>query len=244
MASELPFCAFVLAGGLGTRLRQVVADRPKPLALVHGTPFLELLLNSLAHKGVREFVLLTGYKGDMIEEHFSSYKASGITIRFSPEETPLGTGGAVRHAVRFATEPCLLVNGDTFFDADLDDLLGFHRQNRADVTLSLHEVEDVGRYGSVIIDSAGVITRFCEKDEAKKGCGLINAGVSLLSKAFIASLPSGPFSMERDIFPSLVGTGRLCGLPQQGAFFDIGTPESYASFQDFVRDHEGMFPSL
>jgi len=149
MSSELPFSAFVLAGGLGTRLRQVVADRPKPLALVHGTPFLEFLLNALAHKGVREFILLTGYKGEMIEEYFSSFKASGVTIRCSREETPLGTGGAVQHAVRFATDPSLLVNGDTFFDADLDSLLRFHRERGADVTLSLHEVEDVSRYGSV-----------------------------------------------------------------------------------------------
>lgn len=224
-------------------MRQVVADRPKPLAPVNGTPFLELLLNSLVHKGIREFVLLTGYKGEMIEDHFAAFGKSGVSVRYSPEETPLGTGGAVRHAARFATDPTLLVNGDTFFDADLASLFRFHRDSGADATLSLHRVEDISRYGSVLVDSHGVIDRFCEKDEAMAGPGLINAGVSLLSYDFIASLPSGQFSMERDIFPSLVRTGRLRGMPQEGAFFDIGTPESYASFQKFVSDHQDMFPA-
>jgi len=213
------------------------------MALIEGVPFLELLIGSLVGKGVRSFVLLTGYKGDMIERHFASLVNAGVTIRCSPEQTPLGTGGAVKNAALFATEPCLLVNGDTFFDADLEGLLRFHSEKKADVTLSLFEVDDVGRYGSVLVDQAGMITRFCEKDEGKAGRGFINAGVSILSKEFIESLPDGPFSMERDVFPSLAGSGRLFGLPQQGAFFDIGTPESYAAFQAFVRGHPNLFPS-
>jgi len=213
------------------------------MALIEGVPFLELLIGSLGEKGVRSFVLLTGYKGDMIERHFESLADAGVIIRCSPEQTPLGTGGAVKHAARFATEPCLLVNGDTFFDADLDGLLRFHREKRADVTLSLFEVDDVSRYGSVIVDEAGSITRFCEKEEGKAGPGFINAGVSLLTRKFIEALPDGPFSMERDVFPSLAGSGRMFGLPQQGAFFDIGTPESYAAFQAFVRGHADLFPS-
>lgn len=244
MSSELSFAAFVLAGGLGTRLRGVINDRPKPLAPVDGTPFIEILLNSLAAKGIREFVLLTGYKGEMIEQHFMSLNKAGVTIRCLLEEIPLGTGGAVKNAARFATDPSLLVNGDTFFDADVDQLARFHRERGADVTLSLFEVDDVSRYGSVLTDHRGTITRFCEKEEGKGGPGLINAGVSLLSKDFVYSLPDGQFSMERDIFPSLVGSGRMFGLRQQGAFFDIGTPESYAAFQAFVRGHRPMFRPL
>jgi D-glycero-alpha-D-manno-heptose 1-phosphate guanylyltransferase len=244
MISELPFSAFVLAGGLGTRLRGVVSDRPKPLAPVDGIPFLEILLNALAAKGVREFILLTGYKGEMIEQHFRSLDKPGLTIRCSPEEIPLGTGGAVKNAARFATDPSLLVNGDTFFDADLESLLRFHGEHRADATLSLLAVEDVSRYGSVFIDHTGMITRFCEKDEGKTGPGLINAGVSLLDRDFIHSLPDGPFSMERDIFPSLAGSNRMFGLCREGVFYDIGTPESYEAFTAFVRGHREMFSAL
>jgi D-glycero-alpha-D-manno-heptose 1-phosphate guanylyltransferase len=244
MSSKLPFSAFVLAGGLGTRLRGVISDRPKPLAPVDGTPFIDILVNALAAKGVREFILLTGYKSEMIEQHFESLNKADVTIRCSPEEMRLGTGGAVKNAARFATDPTLLVNGDTFFDADLNSLLHFHKEHGADVTLSLFEVEDVSRYGSVLIDKNETIIRFCEKDEARAGPGLINAGISLMARDFISSLPDESFSMERDIFPLLVRTGRMFGLRQAGTFFDIGTPESYEAFTAFVRGHRAMFPAL
>jgi D-glycero-alpha-D-manno-heptose 1-phosphate guanylyltransferase len=230
---ELPFTAFILAGGLGLRLRPVVSDRPKPMAAVGDTPFLEILIDSLARKGVRDFVLLTGFRGEMIEDHFHSLKQDGISIKFSQEAVPMGTGGAVKNAERFATDPTLLVNGDTFFDADLDALYRFYVEKNAQVILSLYEVEDVSRYGSVRVDINGRITGFSEKKQAG-GCGLINAGLSLLSADFIEALPEGSYSMEQEIFPKLVGTGRMFGLCQDRPFFDIGTPESYEAFNSFV----------
>lgn len=239
-AQTLPFVAFVLAGGLGTRLRSVVSDRPKPMALVNGVPFLEVLIKSLAQKGVREFVVLTGYLGEMIEEHFGRVPRGDITIRFSREEIPLGTGGPVKHAERWATDPTLLVNGDTFFDGDLQELYRSHREKRAKVTLSLFQVDDVGRYGSVVVDDRGMVCGFKEKEEGRSGPGLINAGLSLLSLEMIHELPKGrPFSMERDIFPSLAGTGSIAGLCLDKPFFDIGTPESYRDFELFMREKKG-----
>jgi D-glycero-alpha-D-manno-heptose 1-phosphate guanylyltransferase len=231
----LPFNALILAGGLGKRLRSVVADRPKPMAMIGGTPFLEILIDSLAEKGVRRFVILTGYKGEAIEEHFRTGYRGDVTIVFSRERTPLGTGGAVKNAEMFATDPSLLVNGDTFFDADLGRLLQFHADTRAEVTLSLFEVEDVSRYGSVVLDPRGMVVGFREKDEGAAEPGLINAGLTLVSKRLISSLPSGPFSMEREIFPSLVRSGKMFGLLQKRTFFDIGTPESYEAFNSFIR---------
>jgi D-glycero-alpha-D-manno-heptose 1-phosphate guanylyltransferase len=234
--SGLPFAAMILAGGLGTRLRSVVADRPKPMAVVNGTPFIELLICSLADKGVRNFILLTGYMGETIEEHFRGAALDGLTIRCSHETEPLGTGGAVKNAERFASDPTLLVNGDTFFDADVHKLFRFHVEKKAAASLSLVRVEDVSRYGSVTVDAEGVIRGFREKGAGKPGPGWINAGLSLLSRSVIHDLPPGrSFSMERETFPELAGEGRLAGLGQQGAFFDIGTPESYQELKEFVR---------
>jgi D-glycero-alpha-D-manno-heptose 1-phosphate guanylyltransferase len=232
----LPFAALILAGGLGKRLRSVVSDRPKPMVTVQGAPFLEILIDSLANKGVRQFVLLTGHKGEAIEDHFGLDYRSGITIVLSHERSPLGTGGAVKNAEAYATDPSLLVNGDTFFDADLKSLLKFHVDTGAEVTLSLFNVEDVSRYGSVVVDQKGMVIGFREKDENVSEPGLINAGLSLLSKRLISRLPRRPFSMEREIFPSLVGSGKMFGLLQERPFFDIGTPESYEAFQLFMKD--------
>jgi D-glycero-alpha-D-manno-heptose 1-phosphate guanylyltransferase len=232
----LPFTALILAGGLGKRLRSVVSDRPKPMADVRGAPFLEILIESLAVKGVRQFVLLTGYKGEEIEEHFAATYRSDVRIIFSRERSPLGTGGAVRNAEGFATDPSLLVNGDTFFDADLESLLQFHKDTGAEATLSLFKVEDVSRYGSVVVDGKGMVVGFREKDEKAGEPGVINAGLSLLSKRLIGSLPSGSFSMEREIFPSLAASGKMFGLLQERPFFDIGTPESYEAFKLFMKE--------
>jgi D-glycero-alpha-D-manno-heptose 1-phosphate guanylyltransferase len=232
-SAELPFTAFILAGGLGLRLRPVVSDRPKPMATVGDTPFLEILIDSLTNKGVRDFVLLTGFRGEMIEDHFNRLKLDGACIKFSQEAVPLGTGGAVKHAERFATDPTLLVNGDTFFDADLDALYRFHVEKNAQVSLSLYEVEDVSRYGSVNVDSNAKITGFSEK-RLSGGRGLINAGLSLLSGDLIKALPEGSYSMEQEIFPKFVNLGRMFGLCQDRPFFDIGTPESYEAFNVFV----------
>lgn len=238
MALDLPIAAMILAGGLGTRLRSVINDRPKPMATVQGAPFLDFLIVSLAKKGLRNFVLLTGYQAELIGDYFRDRDDQDFQVFLSPEPAPLGTGGAVKNAEDFATEPTLLVNGDTFFDVDVEELYSFHVDRRSRVTISLHQVEDVSRYGSVLVNDTGVITGFREKEPGKGRPGLINAGLSLLAKEFIHCLPDGPFSMETDLFPKLAGTGEMFGLQQDGPFFDIGTPESYEAFKDFVK-HRG-----
>jgi len=235
----LPFSAMILAGGMGKRLRPVVSDRPKPLAAVEEQPFLEVLIRTIARKGVKRFVLLTGYLSEMIEDHFNAVIVPGVSIVFSREDTPLGTGGAVKNAEAHATEPTLLVNGDTFFDADVDRLYRFHKEKSPLVTLSLRLVDDASRYGSVMMDDTGLVTGFREKAETRGSPGLINAGLSLLSLEFISALPAGrSFSMEQEVFPLIAGSGRMAGLRQDGAFFDIGTPESYEQFKSYVRNRK------
>lgn len=232
--------AMVLAGGLGTRLRSAVSDRPKPMALIDGVPFLEILIDSLAAKGVGTVVLLTGYQGKMIEEYFRGRPTLYPEIVFSQEQIPLGTGGAVKLAEEFAIDPTLLVNGDTFFDADVAALMDFHTRNHADVTLSLTSVEDVGRYGAVEIDACARVTGFHEKQSGPRRAGLINTGFSVLSLDFIRRLPGGrAFSMEAEAFPDVVKSAGMFGLSRDRPFFDIGTPESYDDFKRFVRERGG-----
>ncbi|MFH1113878.1 MAG: nucleotidyltransferase family protein [Pseudomonadota bacterium] len=240
--AAMPFTAMVLAGGLGTRLRSVVSDRPKPMAMVGNVPFLEILLRDLARKGVRRCVVLTGHMGEIIEEYFQDLPVKEMDIRCCREESPLGTGGAVKNAEAFATDPTLLVNGDTFFDADVEALFRFHRGKDAGATLSLRHVSDVSRYGSVVVDEHGLITEFLEKEPGVHRPGLVNAGLSLLSYSTIRDLPAGrAFSMEAEVFPALARSGHMAGLPQNGAFFDIGTPESYKAFLTFVEEHRADF---
>ena len=234
----LPITALILAGGMGTRLRSVVSDRPKPMALVNGAPFIEILIDSLAEKGIRDFVLLVGHMADVIEDYFEAHNDKNLRIRFSREEAPLGTGGAVKNAEDFASDPSLLINGDTFFDGAIHELLRLHSEKAADVTLSLLPVRDASRYGSVTVNEEGLITGFREKHEGIAGRGLINAGFSLISRDFIRRLPANrAFSMEREIFPKLADSGRMFGLISERSFFDIGTPESYDNFKTFIKDH-------
>ncbi|MDQ1238578.1 MAG: hypothetical protein QG577_763, partial [Thermodesulfobacteriota bacterium] len=205
---NLPFTAFVLAGGFGTRLKAVLANCPKPMAPVDNKPFLEILIESLFQKGVRDIVLLTGYMADVIEEHFQS--KGPFSIKFSREPVPLGTGGAVKNAEFLATDPTLLVNGDTFFDADLEGLLDWHTNMKVAATLSLVEVENTSRFGSVSLHPNGLVEGFQEKDTKNDRKGFINAGFTLLSLETIKCLPEEQqFSMEQEIFPLLAQSHQM-----------------------------------
>lgn len=234
-SGALPFTAFILAGGVGSRLRTVVSDRPKPMALIGDKPFLDILIETLVEKGVSTIVLLTGYMSGHIEKHANKYHDSNVVVQISREETPLGTGGAVRNALNFASDPTLLVNGDTYFEVNILDLYNFHLRHNAEVTLSLGRVPDVGRYGAVLIGADHRIEDFQEKSETICGPGLINAGFSMVSRKLIENLPENrAFSMEKEVFPSLISGGRMFGIEQSGAFFDIGTPDSYYKFIEYM----------
>ena len=224
--------AVILAGGLGTRLRAAVADRPKGLAVVAGRSFLSYVLDQVADAGVREVVLCTGHLADQIEAAFGR-QYRGMEIRYSRERSPLGTGGALRLALPRATGRTLLVmNGDSFCRADLGAFLSAYRQYRNEPTLLLVEVADARRFGRVVCDDAGRVVRFAEKGE-ESGGGWVNAGIYLLQKSMAEDIPSGqPVSLEREVFPAWIGQG-LRGHRTESPFLDIGTPESYAAAEAF-----------
>lgn len=229
--------AVVLAGGLGTRLRPSVSDRPKAMALVAGRPFLEWLIEDLRHQGIGRLVLCTGYMSESIEDHFGSGRPWGLEIVYSRECAPLGTGGAIKlalsklHGSRF-----LALNSDSFCDFNLRTLDDTHRKHTAAATLWLVSVEDSERFGAVTLNSKQEITEFHEKSGPRKP-GLINAGVYLLERKIFESLPDGStFSLEKNVFPQLIGQG-IFGVVGLGPFLDIGTPESYGMADLFIKRH-------
>ncbi|GIW55280.1 MAG: hypothetical protein KatS3mg082_1684 [Nitrospiraceae bacterium] len=229
--------AVILAGGRGTRLRACVSDRPKPLAPVAGLPFVEWILRRLAQWGVRDVLLCVGYRARQIREQLGTGQALGLRIIYSEEVFPLGTAGALRLALPYvATDPVLVLNGDSYCEVPYDHLLAFHRRRSIEGTLALVKAEDAGRYGSVDIDGDGYIVRFAEKAAGHAG-SWINAGCYLLTQALLGTIPTGRcVSLEREMFPKWLG--RLAGFAGEWPFLDIGTPESYRRAGAFLVARE------
>jgi NDP-sugar pyrophosphorylase family protein len=217
--------AVILVGGLGTRLRNVLADRPKPMALINGRPFLELLVNQLTRAGICNLVMCVGYRAEAIEEHFGDGSSFGIQIRYAREKELLGTAGAVRNALHLVdSDSFFVLNGDSFCSVDFSQLASHHFCRRAVATIVAVETPDCSRYGKLQLSPDGVVERFVEKSEAS-GSGWINAGIYLLQQSAVRALvPNKCASMERDVFPALVEQGTLHSIKTTGSFIDIGIP--------------------
>jgi D-glycero-alpha-D-manno-heptose 1-phosphate guanylyltransferase len=228
--------AIILAGGKGTRLKTVLDDRPKPMAIIGGKPFIEWLLLLLQQQGVQKVVICTGYMGEKIESYFGDGHEIGIKINYACDPFPLGTGGAVRNALAITTSNHLLIlNGDSYFRLDLPYFLNTHHTQNAKATISLGSVENSSRYGSVKINEDGEITTFLEK-LAWKQPGLINTGIYIIEREVINQIPEKQtVSLEKEVFPSLIGRG-LYGMQSNGFFIDIGTPESFYKAEKILRD--------
>ena len=215
--------AFVLCGGLGTRLRSVVSDRPKSMAPVGGVPFLQLLLEDLKAQGIGEVILGTGYMADQVQAFFRRGEEFGLRVCYSREDEPLGTGGALKLAEPLLSDPIVVLNGDSYVEWNLAATRDLFAQKDASVVMILQAVPDVARYGSVTIEPAGRVTEFVEKG-TRAGAGLINAGVYLVRKEIVAALPGDKaVSLERDVFPGLLH-GKVYGLVSKGLFIDVGVP--------------------
>ena len=228
--------AVILAGGLGTRLRAAVPDVPKVLAPVNGRPFLSYLLDRLLAAGVREAVLCTGFKANQVEATFGP-RYHSLRLAYSVETQPLGTGGALRNALPLVKSPVALVmNGDSFVDVNLVELVRWFGEGSADVGIVLKWMDDCTRYGRVAIGPDGAVSSFEEKRPGA-GAGWINAGVYLLRLPPAPALPEGtPMSLEHDWLPALAAAGALSGYTCEGAFIDIGTPKSHAQAEGFFHE--------
>jgi len=228
--------AAILAGGLGSRLRSVVNDRPKVMAEIGGRPFLAYLLHKLEEAGIGQVVLCTGHMGEIISDTFGNAHGR-LGLHYSRETVPLGTGGAVRYALPLLdSESVLVMNGDSYCDADLNAFWEFHQSEGAQATLLLVKSADSGRFGHVRINSKGQVVRFDEKS-AVAAAGWINAGMYLLKRELILSIPPGKrVSLEEEIFPAWIGLG-LYGFQSNGSFIDIGIPEDYAKAEQIMSPY-------
>ena len=216
--------AVVLAGGLGTRLRTAVSDVPKPMAPVQGRPFLERLLDYWIGQGVSRAVLAVGYMHDTIRRHFGD-KYRDCTITYSVEQQPLGTGGALVQALPSIRDKTFLVlNGDTYFAVPLATLGDFHRQRRAEVSLSLFR-SDNRRYTGISLAPDGRVTGLT-------GQGAANGGVFLFERSAAVRLPTGVSSLEKDLLPRLLGG--LYGCIFDAPFVDIGLPEDWRAAANII----------
>jgi D-glycero-alpha-D-manno-heptose 1-phosphate guanylyltransferase len=221
--------AIVLAGGLGTRLRGVVPDLPKPMAPVAGQPFLAWILDRLADARFERVVLAVGYRHEAIRHHFGpAYR--GMPLHYSVEESPLGTGGAIRLAGdQVGRDPVFVLNGDTFLELDYGAMREAHSDLGVELSVAVCRVPDISRYGALKV-SHGRIEAFLEKGPG--GPGLINAGTYILSRALLESIPpTGAFSFERELLEPRVADVRPAAFLAEGLFIDIGVPEDYARAQ-------------
>lgn len=226
--------AIILAGGLGTRLKDTVPDVPKCLAPVNGKPFLSYVIDHLIYEGITHFIFALGYKSELVID-FIGKEYPSILHKISIEEEPLGTGGAIRLACAHAKEKSVLItNGDTLFKIDVDELASFNTLSGANCTLSLKYLENFDRYGVVEINEDCAITSF--KEKAFYASGLVNGGMYALNvhKFLEEELPE-KFSFEKDYLEALFANRRMFGIEQDCYFIDIGIPEDYERAQKELK---------
>ena len=227
--------AILLAGGLGTRLQSVVSDRPKPMALIQGKPFMEYVIRELRANGIDDIIFAVGYKGSMVEDYFGDGSAFGFRASYAYEETLLGTAGAIKNAARHMTGgEAFVLNADTFYRIDYGRLVDIKNEKGLDMALVLRQVPDISRYGEAVLTD-GVLTAFNEKNSAARP-GTINGGVYLLTRELIDRIPEGKVSLENDMIPRWLAEGlRIGGFVNEGYFIDIGIPQDYFRFIDDVE---------
>jgi NDP-sugar pyrophosphorylase family protein len=225
--------ALILAGGLGTRLRTVVSDRPKPLADVDGRPFLERLLGQLARYGYRRAILCVGYRGEQVREQLGDRHGT-LALDYSFEQQPLGTGGALRNAAHMLQTPHVLaLNGDSYCDMDLAAFAAAHLSYGGDATVAVLHRDDRSRAGAVDLDADGRVVTFASRPVTADP-GLINAGLYMFRRVALDAIPQGgAVSLESEVLPDLAARRALFGWRVESDFIDIGTPESYRGAPKF-----------
>ncbi len=222
--------AIILAGGLGTRLKETVPDLPKSLAPISGTPFLKYVIDFLVANNIERIIFSLGYMHEEIS-NFVREKYADLEVEFVIEEEPMGTGGGIALALNKCKEKdVVIVNGDTFFNVDIQKLSAFHKRNEAICTLSLKPMFNFDRYGVVVIDKEGHIQSFLEKQFYTEG--LINGGVYALNTSkFKALQMPEKFSFENDFLQKYYPSEKMMGIVMDNYFIDIGIREDYQRAQ-------------
>ena len=227
--------AIILAGGLGTRLRAAVSDLPKSMAPVAGKPFIDHIINYYSQQGIKHFVFSLGYKSEIIVEHLKT-NFKNLSYSLVVEKKALGTGGAILLACQKSqTENPLILNGDTFFQVNLQSLSEFHDKTRADCTLVLKPMKNSNRYGTVELGAGAEILSFKEKAFFREA--LINGGIYVLNKnRFLTEGLPDKHSFEKDYLEQFIGKRKIFGQIQDRYFIDIGIPEDFERAQTELAD--------
>ena len=222
--------AIVLAGGLGSRLARVLNNIPKAMAPIGQRPFLELLLDRLEQGGVKRVLLSVGYLHHVIQEHFGARYRS-LDLEYIVEQTPLGTGGAVRLGLSRITGPrAFVLNGDTLVSVDYRQMDYMHTVSQSCFSMAVCDIQDTSRYGQVTIED-GRVVGFSEK-KSGLGQGLINAGVYLMDRDLLNEHPLDEvFSLERDYLVPMAAVVKPLAFITPGPFIDIGVPEDLEQAQ-------------
>lgn len=221
--------AIILAGGLGTRLRDTVPDLPKPMAPINGKPFLEHQMDYWVQQGVTRFIVSVGFLREKIMTHFQ-HQYRGSEVVYAEEVEPLGTGGGLLLAYQKlkGDQPFVVMNGDTFFEVDLSSLSEFHQNNNVIMTMALFKVPKNDRYMGVQISTDGSIQKFKAEQGASQ---LANGGVYLMNRDAFENVPwqaGAKLSLEEDLFQYLLQSGKnMGGVLCNGRFIDIGVPFDY-----------------
>lgn len=222
--------AVILVGGRGTRLGALTKNTPKPLLKVGGFFFLSYLIDTLARQGFNDILLLAGFQGDAVTAFAESRSRVDLCVRCVVEDMPLGTGGALRNACDYLADDFILLNGDTLFDINLNDL-AVPPLRHAFARLALRRVGDTSRFGRIVLVCKNVAAM---QEKGIDGEGLINGGIYFLAKACLDFLPKGTSSLEKDLFPRLIADRRIHGREYTGSFLDIGVPEDFEAAQVLI----------
>ncbi len=238
--------AIILVGGEATRLLPLTVNTPKAMIPVLNTPFLEYVIRHLGRHQIKDIVLAQGRLAQPIEDYFGDGSQFGIRLHYSIEDTPLGTGGAVKNAERYLDETFLMLNGDVFTDLDITAMIDFHRERKAIATIALTPVDDPTSYGLIETNAQGKVTRFLEKPRWEEvTTKMINAGTYVLEPEILAQIPpQTKVSIERESFPLLLARGEpVYAYPLSGYWIDIGTPEKYLKLhRDLLAGKSEQFP--
>ncbi|CAM4397128.1 sugar phosphate nucleotidyltransferase [Paenibacillus tarimensis] len=237
--------ALLLAGGLGTRLRPLTEQLPKPMAPVGNRPWLEHLILQLKEQGIEEFVITLKHYPELIRSHFGDGSRLGVSIAYTVEEEALGTAGAIKNAEHLLGERFLVFNADVIQKVDILPLIEFHKQHGGVATIGLTQVEDPSQFGVVDITPSGRILKFIEKPQPGQApSDLINAGVYLLDRQALSLIPAGKeVSIERETFPLLIQQGLgVYGCHMRGYWLDMGTRERYRKVHWDILDRTFPLP--
>jgi mannose-1-phosphate guanylyltransferase len=231
--------ALFLAGGLGTRLKPITNDLPKPMVPIMGKPLLERNIERLKKYGVDEIVLSTCYKPRKIEKYFKDGRKFGVKISYITEDTPLGTAGAIKNAQNFFDGTFLVFNADILSDIDISEMIRFHREKRALATIAATQVDNPSDYGVIEHDENGYITAFKEKPKPHEtSSNLINAGVYIFEPQVLDEIPLGrAVSIERETYPLLLQKGYKMAVYNRCSYWlDLGTPVKYLNAHKDILD--------